>query len=148
MKTNTNIQKYLLIALAFSPVHLSPAPQGGRQVEVTFVGDLTKTDHDVSGKVYVLDQDTLVIDEFSYDGKGFGVYINVATKGRNLKGYAKNRIDVPYPSGSQGEPIEDKYTGDGQLIIDLKQVGVKARDVKWLSVWCTVFEMSFGHVEF
>ena len=70
-------------------------------MEVTFVGDLTKTDHDVGGKVYILDQNTLVIDQFSYDGNGFGVYINVATKGRNLKTYAKNRIDIPYPAGSE-----------------------------------------------
>ena len=70
-------------------------------MEVTFVGDLTKTDHDVGGKVYILDQNTLVIDQFSYDGNGFGVYINVATKGRNLKAHAKNRIDIPYPSGSE-----------------------------------------------
>jgi len=140
------MNKYFVL-LSFAALTFS-SPQGGRQVDVTYIGDLTDTEHDVGGKVYVLDQDTLVIDEFSYDGNGFGVYINVATKGRNLKGYAKNRIDVPYPSGSEGEPIEDKYTGDGQLVIDLKQVGVKARDVKWLSVWCTVFEMSFGHVEF
>ena len=77
------------------------SPQGGRQVDVTYIGDLTDTEHDVGGKVYILDQDTLVIDEFSYDGNGFGVYINVATKGRNLRAYAKNRIDVPYPSGSE-----------------------------------------------
>jgi len=140
------MNKYLVL-LSFAAITLA-SPQGGREVDVTYIGDLTDTEHDVGGKVYVLDQDTLVIDEFSYDGNGFGVYINVATKGRNLRGYAKNRIDVPYPSGSEGEPIEDKYTGDGQLVIDLKQVGVKARDVKWLSVWCTVFEMSFGHVEF
>ena len=70
-------------------------------MEVTFVGDLTKTDHDVGGKVYILDQNTLVIDQFSYDGNGFGVYINVATKGRNLKTYAKNRIDIPYPAGTE-----------------------------------------------
>merc|ERR1711936_1456554 len=97
-------------------------PVRGREVEVTFVGDLTETDHDVSGKVYILDQNTLVIDEFSYDSNGFGVYINVATKGRNKKQWAKNRIDVPYPSGTEGEPIEKLYKGDGQLIIDLKQV--------------------------
>ena len=144
------------------------------------MGDLTETDHDVAGKVYILDQDTLVIDEFSFDNNGFGVYINVATKGRNKKQWAKNRIDVPYPSGglqplghcsitlvgfflggilqlwyqpehwlssfvlfserlyqrppsvyqkddvvdsgTEGEPIEKLYKGDGQLIIDLKQV--------------------------
>ena len=70
-------------------------------MEVTFVGDLTKTDHDVGGKVYILNEDILVIDQFSYDGNGFGVYINVATKGRNLKTFAKNRINIAYPSGSK-----------------------------------------------
>jgi len=125
-----------------------PQPQQPGKVEVEFVGDLIETDHGVGGKVYILDQDTLVIDEFSFDNDGFGVYINVATKGRNKKAWAKNRIDVPYPSGTEGEPIEKLYKGDGQLIIDLKQVGVKARNIKWLSVWCTVFEQSFGHVVF
>merc|ERR1719189_3330279 len=137
---------YSIILVALLAPLTSAAPQGGQEVEVTFVGDLVDTDHDVAGKVYILDQDTLVIDEFSFDNNGFGVYINVATKGRNKKQWAKNRIDVPYPSGTEGEPIEKLYKGDGQLIIDLKQVGVKARDVKWLSVWCTVFQQSFGHV--
>ena len=74
-------------------------------MEVTFVGDLGNTEHDVSGKVYILDENTLVIDEFSYDGNGFGVYINVATRGRNLKGYIKNRIDVPYPADTEVQTI-------------------------------------------
>ena len=74
--------------------------------QVEFVGDLIETDHGVGGKVYILDQDTLVIDEFSFDNDGFGVYINIATKGRNKKAWAKNRIDVPYPSGrSHKSPI-------------------------------------------
>lgn len=55
----------------------------------------------MAGKVYILDDDTLVIDEFSYDGNGFGVYLNVATRGKNLKGYIKNRIDVPYPADTE-----------------------------------------------
>ena len=78
-------------------------------MEVTFVGDLEKTEHDVSGKVYILDDDTLVIDEFSYDGNGFGVYINVATRGRNLKGYIKNRIDVPYPADTEVQYIKTRF---------------------------------------
>ena len=74
--------------------------------QVEFVGDLIETDHGVGGKVYILDEDTLVIDEFSFDNDGFGVYINVATKGRNKNAWARNRIDVPYPSGrSHKSPI-------------------------------------------
>jgi hypothetical protein len=42
-----------------------------------------------------------MIDNFRYDGKGFGVYINVATTGKNKKQFAANRIDIPYPSGSK-----------------------------------------------
>merc|ERR1712127_647827 len=116
----------------------------------TKVGELIDTDHDVSGTVYIVNQDTIMIDRFSFDNNGFGVYINVATEGANKKAWARNRIDVPYPSGSEGEPIDQEYTGSkaDTLIINLKQVGVKARDVKWLSVWCPVFQQSFGHVVF
>ena len=117
-------------------------------VTVTYTGYLRDTEHDVGGIVYVLDQDTLIIDKFSYDGIGFGVNINVADKGRNLKGYEKNRVSVPFPSGSGDATIEDKYDGDGQLVIDISQVGMKARDIKWLSIWCRDYQMSFGHVEF
>merc|ERR1712001_432593 len=95
--TTLAMYKHLLTVCVVALSFCSQA--GGREVEVTFVGDLIKTDHDVGGKVYILDQNTLVIDQFSYDGNGFGVYINVATRGRNLKTFAKNRIDVPYPSG-------------------------------------------------
>merc|ERR1711922_114043 len=126
-----------------------PAPQqagGQRTVKAKFVGDLVETDHGVAGKVYIINENTMAIDKFSYDNDGFGVYTHVATKGRGKKGFVKNKILVPYPSGTQGEPISKKYSGDGQLIIDLKQVGVKASEVKWLSVWCTVFNLSFGHV--
>ena len=114
-------------------------------VSVTFVGHLVDTEHHVGGVVYVLDQDTLVIDQFSYDGVGFGVHVNVA--GGNMKGFEKNRIRVPYPTGAGDKPLV-KYDGDGQLVIDISKVGVKARDIKWLSIWCRDYQMSFGHVLF
>ena len=60
-------------------------------MDVTFVGKLVDTDHKVSGKVFILNENTLVIDEFTYDGDGFGVYINVAFKGDNLQDYEENR---------------------------------------------------------
>merc|ERR1712203_1009805 len=94
--TNTNMLKYFLVSCVLALSGAAPQ-QGGREVEVTFIGDLTDTEHQVSGKVYVLDEDTLVIDQFSYDGNGFGVYINVATKGRNKKTWAKNRIMCHIP---------------------------------------------------
>ena len=128
-------------------VPILPIPQGGRHVNVTYIGDLLDTEHEVNGKVYTLGMDKVVLDEFSYDGVGFPVYINIATEGRNLKGYENNRIGVPYPSGADGEHIK-KYDGDGQLVINMKQVGVKVRNIKWLSIWCSIYQLSLGHVEF
>ena len=52
-------------------------------------------------QVFIQDEDTLVIENFRYDGKGFGVYINVATTGNNKKQWAANRIDIPYPTGAK-----------------------------------------------
>ena len=90
------------------------------------VGKLIDTDHDVSGKVYrgkSLNDDILVIKDFSFDNTGFGVYISVATKGKSLADWKRNRISVPYPTGSEGEPIEKLYNGKGPpLKINLKQV--------------------------
>jgi len=140
--------RFFCVFLNLVPLACSAPQNGGRRttVKAKFVGDLGNTDHNVAGKVYIIDDDTMAIDKFSYDNKGFGVYIHVATKGRNVGGYVKNKILVPYPSGTEGEPIMKKYSGKGQLILDLKQVGVSAKDVKWVSVWCTVFNQSFGHL--
>ena len=101
---STNLSVYLLGSLLSDCWLMYQRSTPFNQVE--FVGDLIETDHGVGGKVYILDEDTLVIDEFSFDNDGFGVYINVATKGRNKKAWARNRIDVPYPSGrSHKSPI-------------------------------------------
>ena len=80
-----------------------PQPQRGQTVDVTYVGDLTETDHKVGGSVYILDQDTLVIDEFTYDGDGFGVYINIAIDGKNLDDYEENRYLAPDLGYNTGE---------------------------------------------
>ena len=46
----TRLRSSLLLALL--PI-LAASPQAGREVEVTYVGDLTETEHNVGGKVGV-----------------------------------------------------------------------------------------------
>ena len=46
------------------------------------VGNLVQTSHDVGGEVSILDEDTLVINRFSYDNRGLAVYIMIATQVR------------------------------------------------------------------
>jgi hypothetical protein len=45
--------------------------------KLKLVGPLKKTMHKVQGTVYILNESTLVIENFVYDGKGFAVHINV-----------------------------------------------------------------------
>ena len=69
-------------------------------------------------------------------------------QGNDVRGFENNKVIVPYPSGSLGAPLEGLYRGEGRLVVDLRQLGVKAGQVRWLSVWCTVVEQSLGHVVF
>ena len=119
-----------------------------RMVTVTYVGHLRDTVHDIGGLVFILDQNNLVIDQFSYDGQGFGVNIFIAAHGRNLRGFEKNRVLVPYPARAGNQSIEGNFKGDGQMVIDVSQVGLRTKDIKWLSLWCTEYMISFGHVLF
>lgn len=53
--------------------------------KMTPIGELTKTMHKVEGMVWTLNDSVIVIENFVYDGKGFGVHINVGEfNGRNI----------------------------------------------------------------
>ena len=112
-----------------------------------YVGELQDTNHGVSGRVSIRDRDTLVIDSFTYNNRGAAVYIHVATRGHSLAEFAANKVIVPYPTGSKRQPIERVYAGE-TLIVDLKQIGVEASQVKYLTVWCTIINQSFGYILF
>ena len=120
---------------------------GGQTSAARYVGELRETNHGVSGRVSIRDEDTLLIDAFTYNNRGAAVYVHVSTAGNSIPEYLANKVIVPYPSGTSGEPIERVYAGE-QLVIDLKQVGVKAGQVKYLTVWCTIINQSFGYILF
>ena len=44
---------------------------------MTPIGELTKTMHKVEGMVWTLNDSVIIIENFVYDGKGFGVHVNV-----------------------------------------------------------------------
>ena len=45
--------------------------------KMTSIGELTKTMHKVEGMVWTLNDSVIIIENFVYDGKGFGVHVNV-----------------------------------------------------------------------
>ena len=78
----------------------------------TFIGDLSSLQHEVSGSVYIRNNETLVIHEFYYDGRGPGretdntVYFYVGNASypyspedaeRGYKDSAGFKIILPFP---------------------------------------------------
>ncbi len=64
---------YLKVDFHNFTVALSQLPGGQRVKEVyygTLIGKLNKYMHDVSGEVYAVDESTIFIKNFNYDGQG------------------------------------------------------------------------------
>ena len=72
--------------------------------------------------------------------------IIAATEGKNRREYIANRRIVDYPSALDSRPIERPYLGE-RLFINLP-ADADVCEVKWLSVWCEVFGISFGELKF
>jgi hypothetical protein len=93
--------------------------------------------HNVAGKATIIDDCTIEISQFSYDGGGPDVYL-----------YAAKDHDY---AGSDAFLLGPKLNGqaydDAKFIIKLPQ-GKTLDDLSGLSVWCIDFNADFGHMEF
>ena len=66
--------------------------------------------------------------------------------GRTLPVSGETGILVPYPGTSASE-ILLSHDGNQDIILSLPG-DITTSEIKWLSVWCRQFEVSFGDVEF
>jgi len=90
--------------------------------------------HDISGTLTVLDNRTLQVTDFTYDGLGPSVYFYTGTDG----GYN------PRDGGNRVGPRLDGRVWNGETItIDLP-ANVTLDDFNGLSVWCDIFDVDFG----
>ena len=93
--------------------------------------------HNVSGKATVIDDCTIEISQFSYDGGAPDVYFYGA-------------IDHEYTSVDafpMGQKLDGKTYDNARIFIKLPQ-NKSLDDLNGLSVWCTEFQANFGQVEF
>ena len=67
-------------------------------------------------QVYALNESLLIIDQFTFDGQGAGVFINIATEGNSRGQWIANRKIVDYPSSLDARPIERPYLGERLFI--------------------------------
>ncbi|GAW94962.1 MULTISPECIES: DM13 domain-containing protein [Colwellia] len=93
--------------------------------------------HNVSGKATIIDDCTIEITQFSYDGGGPDVYIYGATK--HL--YAGNE------AFSIGNRLNGQVFDNASFIIKLPR-NKTLDDLTGLSVWCADFNANFGQMEF
>ena len=107
----------------------------------TPIGKLSNlSKHGIAGTVYAIDEKTLRIEGFRYDGTGPDAWFYVGTQG----GPSGSGTRIPYPSADS--PKLGKFDGD-VVILNLPDP-LKATEIKWLSVWCRKFSANFGCVAF
>ncbi|KAL0134538.1 hypothetical protein PUN28_001371 [Cardiocondyla obscurior] len=106
------------------------------------IGSLQEYAHGIKGKVYAVDDATIFIKGFCYDGTGPDAYFWVGnTSQPNPDGYI-----VPYPeTDKDSDPRVLEAYNYTDIILRLPG-GKRIRDIKWLSVWCRRFTVDFGDV--
>lgn len=93
--------------------------------------------HNVSGKATIIDDCTIEITQFSYDGGGPDVYFYGA----------KNHQYANDEAFSIGQQINGQIFDNASIIIKLPQ-NKSLDDLNGLSVWCVDFSANFGQMGF
>ena len=116
------------------------------------VGEFRTYSHQVAGTVYARNERTLVVKEFTYDGKGPDAFFWVGTQG--TKPSLLGTI-LPHPFNGKFYEYEDqsapilsgRFKGDTDIVLTLPD-SIKVTDIKWMSVWCRRFSVPFGDFTF
>jgi hypothetical protein len=106
------------------------SPQVGWQAE------LSRLAHNVSGTVTILDENTIQVDDFTYDGAGLDVYFYLG----------RENTKPAFGAGLQIGPqlLGSMFTGNGPpLVIDLP-AGQTLEGWNAISVWCVTVAVNFG----
>jgi len=118
-----------------------------------YVGDLHGFYYEVAGHVFVVDDQTLLIQNFNYTGDGPGAYFWVGTMGTPRDTDDSTTAILAYPFDGEHHGYTDPSpTALGK--VENKNITltlpphIQAREVAWLSVWCKPFSANFGQIIF
>ncbi|XP_042225999.1 protein Skeletor, isoforms B/C-like [Homarus americanus] len=116
---------------------------GAEPYRGTYIGKLSTLEHDVTGKVYAVDNITVFVEGFTYDGEAPDAFFFAGnrTPQPTNRGFIipdeRGRNEVLGPYRNKNLVLRFPVTKKGQRSLN---------DVKWLSVWCRKFSIDFGHV--
>jgi len=116
------------------------------------VGSLSTLAHGVSGDLYVVDEKTLMLKNFNYDGAGPDAFFWVGTEGSpaDPKNESKTAIlahpfkDIHYEYRNDEAPILKAATQE-TITLTLPP-HLQVSDLKWFSVWCRLYAKDFGNL--
>lgn len=127
--------RYLLVVL-FAVWNLTVPVVAETYARAGWVAKLSMLQHGVSGSVTIVDERTLRLDAFHYDGGGPAVYVYLAGQDVNAAfasgkavGNRLNRNGVPYVNSSVVVQLPEGQTLDG---------------LNAVSIWCADFRANFG----
>lgn len=127
MKHLNSIYTYLAV-IALAPLSMAAYPRAGYEAELSTLA------HGVSGTVTIVDANTLVVENFNYDGGGPAVYFYLATEDSQSAFIAGVSIG-PLLTGTV-------YTND---TLTLHLPAPQTLDgYHAISVWCVDFNANFG----
>ena len=106
----------------------------------TLVGQFTTKQHGVTGSIYEVDDNTIKIKNFNYDGTGPDAFFYVGTSGQP----SSSGVHIKYPAGS--DAILEEFN-DGEVTLTLPN-DLEVDDLKWISVWCRQYSVNFGDFYF
>lgn len=105
--------------------------------KVGYSGSFETFAHNVSGKATIIDDCTIEISQFSYDGGGPDVYLYGAVD------HEYNSIEA----FAIGPRLNGQNHDNTKFFVKLPN-GKTLDDLTGLSVWCVDFNADFGHMEF
>jgi hypothetical protein len=119
--------------------------------EGVLIGNLSMRNHGVKGQVYALDEKTILLKNFEYDGQGPDAFFWVGT----TKSPGSVGTILPYPFDGKFFAYDDetapvlkgRFDGSKDIKLTLPE-DVKVTDLKWFSVWCRQFAVNFGDLIF
>jgi len=124
--------------------------------EPKLIGSIDTKAHAVSGDLYAIDEQTLMLKNFNYDGAGPDAFFWVGTEGSpsNVGDESKTAI-LAHPNHlSLGSPYYEYRDTTAPVLKVASQETItlilpprmKVSDLKWFSVWCRQFSVDFGNL--
>jgi hypothetical protein len=142
----------LLLISATLILAQDPAKLDIPEEEGVHVGELRGSEHSISGSLYAVDENILLLKRFEYDGQAEDAFFWVGTSGDRP---STTGTILPYPFGGVFYQSEDSnapvlfgvFNGSKDIRLTLPDE-LKVTDLKWFSIWSRAGKKSFGDVVF